>query len=189
MNNDKALSDLELVKMPDFSDYINEMITDTDGLEKWMKYQRIRGQLEEYGMLWFVDDIKKYQIDKFDFSDIFVWSFLNKVLNDVHQKNEALKNFNMADYTRCISEFKRLEKEVFEVNQYRVLDKVYPQIKSAMNRGGNSERVIVRESQKIKRHLPRRKLKMLLAQLPEPNKLSLSVTSTNCLQPLSLMFH
>jgi len=160
MNNDKALSDLELVKMPDFSDYINEMITDTDGLEKWMKYQRIRGQLEEYGMLWFVDDIKKYQIDKFDFSDIFVWSFLNKVLNDVHQKNEALKNFNMADYTRCISEFKRLEKEVFEVNQYRVLDKVYPQIKSAMNRGGNSERVIVRESQKIKRHLPIRKLVM-----------------------------
>ena len=160
MNNDKALSDLELVKMSDFSDYINEMITDTDGLEKWMKYQKIRGQLEEYGMLWFVDDIKRYQIDKVDFSDIFVWSFLNKVLDDVHQKNEALKNFNIADYTRCISEFKRLEKEVFEVNQYRVLDKVYSQIKSAMNRGGNSERVIVRESQKIKRHLPIRKLVM-----------------------------
>ena len=160
MDNNKALSDLELVKMPDFSDYINEMIIDTDGLEKWMKYQRIRGQLEEYGMLWFVDDIRRYQIDKIDFSDIFVWSFLNKVLDGVHQKNEALKNFNMAGYTRCISEFKRLEKEVFEVNQYRVLDKVYPQIRSAMNRGGNSERVIVRESQKIKRHLPIRKLVM-----------------------------
>lgn len=160
MNNDKALVDLELVKISDFSDYINEMITDTDGLEKWMAYQRIRGQLEEYGMLWFVEDIKKYQIDKTDFSDIFVWSFMNKVLDDVHSKNEVLKNFNIADYTRCVSEFRRLEKEVFEVNQLRVLDKAYPSIKSAMNRGGNSERVIVRESQKIKRHLPIRKLVM-----------------------------
>lgn len=91
MNNNKALSDLELVKMPDFSDYINEMITDTDGLEKWMKYQRIRGQLKEYGMLWFVDDIKRYQIDKIDFSDIFAWSFLNKVLDGVHQKMKPSK--------------------------------------------------------------------------------------------------
>ncbi|MCX6789485.1 MAG: AAA domain-containing protein [Candidatus Gribaldobacteria bacterium] len=160
MNNDEALIDLELVKISDFSDYINGMITDTDGLEKWMKYQRSRGQLEEYGMLWFVDDIKKYQINKVDFPDIFVWSFLNKVLDDVHQKNEVLKNFNMADYNRCISEFKRLEREVFEANQYRVLDRVYPQIRYAMNCGGNSERVIVRESQKIKRHLPIRKLVM-----------------------------
>ncbi len=160
MNNDKALVDLELVKISDFSGHINEMITDADGLEKWMKYQRIRGQLEEYGMLWFVEDIKKYQIDKTDFSDVFVWSFMNRVLDDVHSKNEILKNFNIADYTRCVSEFKRLEKEVFEVNQHRVLDKVYPSIRSAMSRGGNSERVIVRESQKIKRHLPIRKLVM-----------------------------
>lgn len=158
MNNNKALSDLELVKMPDFSDYINEMITDTDGLEKWMKYQRIIGQLEECGMLWFIDDIKRYQINKVDFSDIFVWSFLNKVLDGVHQKNEALKNFNMVDYTRCISEFKRLEKEVFEVNQYRVLDKVYPKIRSAMNYGGQSERYLVQQSRLRRPRAPIRRI-------------------------------
>ena len=158
MDNQDALSMLELVDLNAFDKYINEMISDKDGLEKWMNYQRIRGQLEEHEMFWLVDDLKKYNITKYDFSDVFIWSFLNKILLDVYQNSSILKSFNIADYSRYISEFKNLEKEIFEVNQYRVLNKIYPNIKYAKNHGGSSERIILRESQKMKRHLPIRKL-------------------------------
>ena len=136
------------------------MIVDKDGLEKWIKLQRSKSQLDEYGMAWFISDICERGIDQVNFSDIFTWSFINKLLADVYEEDEILKNFNMADYRRYIDEFRKLESDVFETNQYRVLSKVYPNIKFAMDRGGNSEKVIVSESQKIKRHLPIRKLVM-----------------------------
>jgi superfamily I DNA and/or RNA helicase len=158
MDNQSALSMLELVEFNTFNKYINEMLSDKDGLERWMNYQRIKGQLEGYEMFWFIDDLKKYNITKYDFSDVFIWSFLNRVLLDVYQNSPILKSFNIADYSRYISEFKKLESEIFEVNQYRVLNKIYPNIKYAKNHGGQSERLILRESQKMKRHLPIRKL-------------------------------
>jgi superfamily I DNA and/or RNA helicase/very-short-patch-repair endonuclease len=157
MNNTEALKTFESVEMSAFSDYVSEMITDTEGLEKWMKYQRIRSQMEEYGMLWFIDSLQEYDI-KADFGDVFVWSFLNRVLADIYSEDEVLRNFNVSDYSRCVAEFRKLEKGVFEVNQYRVLSKVYQNIKIAMGFGGQSERVLLNESQKIKRHLPIRKL-------------------------------
>jgi len=160
MGNQDALATFELVGFALFNDYINEMISDTEGLEKWINYQRIKGQLAEYGMDWFIEDIKKYDVSEYDFSDMFVWSFLNRLLFDIYQKDSVLKNFSIADYSRYILEFKKLEKEIFEVNQYRVLNKIYPSIKYAMSRGGPSERILLRESQKMKRHLPIRKLVM-----------------------------
>ena len=73
-------------------------------------------------------------------------------------QDKVLKNFNMVDYARYVEEFRRLESQVFESNQYRVLSKVYPSVKYAKDLGGNSERVLIRESQKIIRHVPIRKL-------------------------------
>ena len=160
MNNGLALEDFETIEMSVFSKHINKMIVDKDGLEKWIKLQRSKSQLDEYGMAWFISDICERGIDQVNFSDIFTWSFINKLLADVYEEDEILKNFNMADYRRYIDEFRKLESDVFETNQYRVLSKVYPNIKFAMDRGGNSEKVIVSESQKIKRHLPIRKLVM-----------------------------
>ena len=97
-----------------------------------------------------MSDICERMIKQVNFSDIFTWSFINKLLANVYEEDKVLKNFNMPDYTRYINEFRKLESEVFETNQYRVLSKVYPNIKFAMDRGGNSEKVIVCESQKIK---------------------------------------
>ncbi len=160
MSNQLALEDFETIEMSTFSTHINKMIVDKDGLEKWIKLQRCMSQLEEYGMAWFISGICECGINQINFSDIFTWSFINKLLDIAYEKNDVLRNFNMTDYTRYISEFRKLENEVFETNQYRVLSKVYPNIKFAMDRGGNSEKIIVRESQKIKRHLPIRKLVM-----------------------------
>ena len=160
MNNELALEDFETIGMSVFSKHINKMIVDKDGLEKWIKLQRSKSQLDEYGMAWFMSDICERMIKQVNFSDIFTWSFINKLLANVYEEDKVLKNFNMPDYTRYINEFRKLESEVFETNQYRVLSKVYPNIKFAMDRGGNSEKVIVCESQKIKRHLPIRKLVM-----------------------------
>ena len=160
MDNKAALNDFKNVAMSDFSDRINKMLTDVDGLEKWTKLQRIRSQLDEYGMDWFLSDIKKLGIDQANFADIFVWSFLNGLLAQLYSEHKVLKNFNIAEYSRYTDDFKRLEKEVFETNQYRVLSKVHPTLRYAMDRGGNSEKVIVRESQKIQRHVPIRKLVM-----------------------------
>lgn len=158
MNNKAALNDFQNVAMSDFSDRINKMLTDVGGLEKWTKLQRVRSQLDEYGMDWFLSDIKKLGIAQANFADIFVWSFLNGLLAKLYNEHKVLKNFNIAEYSRYTEDFKRLEKEVFETNQYRVLSKVYPTLRYAMDRGGNSEKVIVRESQKIQRHVPIRKL-------------------------------
>lgn len=160
MNNELALEDFETIEMSVFSKHINKMIVDKDGLEKWIKLQRCKSQLDEYGMTWFVSDVCDRGINQVNFSDIFTWSFINKLLSDVYEEDEVLKNFNMAEYARYIDEFRKLESEVFDTNQYRVLSKVYPNIKLAMDRGGNSEKIIVRESQKIQRHLPIRKLVM-----------------------------
>lgn len=158
MNNNEALGDFEVIDMSVFSKHINKMIVDNDGLEKWTKLQRVKSQLDEYGMAWFFVDICERGIKQINFSDIFTWSLINKLLADIYENDEVLKNFNMPDYVRYIKEFRKLENEVFETNQYRVLSKVYPNIKFAMDRGGNSEKVLVRESQKIKRHVPIRKL-------------------------------
>lgn len=160
MNSEIALKEFETIEMSVFSKYVNKMIVDRDGLEKWIKVQRIKAQLEEYGMGWFLSDVCDRGLKEINFSDIFTWSFLNKLLAEIYKEDQVLKNFNQVDYVRYIDEFRRLEKQVFETNQYRVLSKVYPNIKSAMDRGGSSEKVIVRESQKIQRHLPIRKLVM-----------------------------
>ncbi len=157
MNNPEALSTLESVELPVFSDYVSAMIADTDGLEKWMKYQRTRSQLEQYKMSWFVESLQEYGIET-NFTEVFVWSYLNSVLAEIYKEDEVLRNFNIADYERYVSEFRVLERGVFEANQYRVLSKVYPDIKSAMTYGGQAERTLLNESQKIKRHIPIRKL-------------------------------
>ena len=57
MNNEGALGTFETIGMSVFSSYIDNMIVDKDGLEKWIKYQRIKSQLEEYGMEWFITKI------------------------------------------------------------------------------------------------------------------------------------
>lgn len=136
MSNEHALEDFETIDMSIFSMHINKMIVDNDGLEKWIKLQRVKSQLNDFGMSWFIADICKHNIRRINFSDIFTWSFLNKLLADIYEKNDVLKNFNKHDYARYIEEFKRLENEVFETNQYRVFSKVYPDIKFAINSGG-----------------------------------------------------
>lgn len=158
MNNDQALENFEAIEMPFFSEYINKMIADREGLERWIRFQRCISQLNEYGMTWFISDIHDRGLNQINFADVFTWSFLNKLLSDTYEKNEILKNFNKDDYARYIEELKNLENKVFATNQYRVLAKAYPSIKYAMDRGGNSEKVIIRESQKNQRHLPIRKL-------------------------------
>lgn len=157
MNNPEALTSIEGVELPAFSEYVSKMVADTDGLEKWMKYQRISSQLEEYKMGWFIDSLREYDV-RSDFSEVFVWSYLNSVLADIYIEDEVLKNFNVTDYERCVAEFRTLERGVFEANQYRVLSNVYPSIKLAMGYGGQAERTLLNESQKIKRHIPIRKL-------------------------------
>lgn len=158
MNNEEALENFEQVEISEFSEYIDRMLVDKDGLEKWIKLQRIKSQLSEYHMEWFYSDILERGTRGVNFSDIFTWSYINKHLADVYESESVLKNFNVNDYSRYINEFKKLENEVFETNQYRILSKVYRNMMSAMNHGGNSEKVLVRESQKIQRHLPIRKL-------------------------------
>lgn len=160
MSNEQALEDFEVIDMSIFSKHINKMVVDNDGLERWTKLQRIKSQLAEHGMTWFFADICERGVRQINFSDVFTWSLVNKLLANAYENVEVLKNFNMHDYVRYIEEFRKLENEVFETNQYRVLSKVYPKIKFAMDRGGNSEKVLIRESQKIQRHLPIRKLVM-----------------------------
>ena len=79
-------------------------------------------------------------------------------MENVYEENYTLKNFNIVDYNRYLAQFQKLEKDVFSVNQYRVLMEAYPSIKWAMDRGGTAERTLVRESQKVMRHLPIRRI-------------------------------
>lgn len=158
MENKEAMDELEKLNMLELSKYISIMTSDNAGLERWINYQRLKSQLNEYGMQWFIDSAISIGNRDFNLSDLFVWSFLNKVLENTYEKNSVLKNFNIADYNRYLNQFRQLEKDVFSVNQYRVLMKMYPFIKFGMDRGGTSERTLVRESQKVKRHLPIRKL-------------------------------
>lgn len=158
MENPKAMDEFEKMGMTEFSKQIAAMALDTTGLEEWISYQRIKSQLNEYGMSWFIDAIASSGSKDFNLSDLFTWSFLNKVLESVYEKNHTLKNFNIVDYNRYLSQFQKLEKDVFSVNQYRVLMEAYPSIKWAMDRGGTAERTLVRESQKVMRHVPIRKI-------------------------------
>ena len=158
MENPEATNELEKLGMAEFSKSISAMALDTNGLQEWISYQRIKSQLNEYGMAWFIDALASSGGKDFNLSDLFTWSFLNKVLENVYEENYTLKNFNIVDYNRYLAQFQKLEKDVFSVNQYRVLMEAYPSIKWAMDRGGTAERTLVRESQKVMRHLPIRRI-------------------------------
>jgi len=160
MNNDEIFNKLEVAEMPEFSRHVSYMVSDILGLERWIKYQRLISQLAEHKMSWLVFDILEKNIKNINYGDIFVWSFLNKLLADIYQDDHVLRDFNSVDYSRYIENFKQLEKDVCDVNPYRVILNAVPYIKSAISYGGESERVLIRESQKVQRHLPIRKLVM-----------------------------
>jgi superfamily I DNA and/or RNA helicase/very-short-patch-repair endonuclease len=83
---------------------------------------------------------------------------LNCVLTEIYEQEPVLSNFNASDYQRHLAEFRKLEKDVFRTNQYRVLAEVYPYYKVCCRQRGASEKALIRESQKVKRHIPIRRL-------------------------------
>ena len=154
--NDEGITHLEKFTFKDFSNILNNMNNDQEGLGKWMLYRKYERQIKELGYGWFLEDSKQTKID--NPSALFAVSLWNAWLDSYYKKTPALKNFTVRDHTQIIKEFRDLEQKVMDINALRILEKASINIKEAKWKQGVLDNEIIHQSQLQKRHKPIRKL-------------------------------
>lgn len=154
------LSDIYLSHPIDtFSKLLSSLAKDREGLELWIEYQKQRHLNEELGLGWFIGELaQKIKASDYQIDEVYMWVFLNKWLEDYFKDKPILRNFNKQKYEQVIEEFKRLEGESLDINRLRIMREFASKLENSKNYGGDAERVLKREAEKKRQHLPIRTL-------------------------------
>ena len=140
-------------------DLLNSLIKDQEGLKLWIEYQKQRHLIEELGLGWFILELtQKIKDSKYEVDEIYNWVLLNKWLEDYTKTRPILRDFSKQKYQKIIEEFKKLEVESLEINRKRILRKSLINLESSKNYGGDAEKVLKREAEKKRQHIPIRTL-------------------------------
>lgn len=145
-------------KWTEYSGFLNALAQDKSGLERWTQYQQRRSTAEDLELNWFLDECGLAGVKGVDISELFVWSFLNNWVEQVSNDNAVLRGFTVEKYQKMIEEFKELELQSFELNQSRILSLYANRLTKTKLDRSTSERVLSREAEKQRRHLPIRKV-------------------------------
>jgi superfamily I DNA and/or RNA helicase/very-short-patch-repair endonuclease len=145
--------------LDDLNSLLLSLIQDKVGLEQWIEYQKYRYLANESGLGWFIEEVgKKVKVDGYQIDEIYTWVFFNKWLEDYCKDKPILRDFNKQKYEKIIDKFKSLERESFEINRQRILRQFLVPLESSKNYGGEAEKVLSREAEKKRQHLPIRTL-------------------------------
>jgi superfamily I DNA and/or RNA helicase/very-short-patch-repair endonuclease len=154
--NELTLQDIENLSLDDFKKKLSFMITDQEGLERWMYYQHYAAQITSLGQAWFLEDTNEKIVTHP--ASLFAISLWNAWLDHYYATQPALKNFTIKEHGKLIKDFQTLEGEVLKVNAQRILHAVSPDIKYAKQYGGTQDRELVHQSQLKMRHKAIRKM-------------------------------
>ena len=141
------------------SDLLSSLIKDQEGLKLWIEYQKQRHLIEELGLGWFILELAhKIGNGEYEVDEVYYWVLLNKWLEDYTRTKPILRDFSKQKYQKIIEEFKKLEIESLEINKKRILRKSLVNLESSKNHGGDAEKVLKREAEKKRQHIPIRTL-------------------------------
>ncbi|GMU19153.1 MAG: hypothetical protein AMXMBFR12_03450 [Candidatus Babeliales bacterium] len=152
----ESIEPLEEISYDSLLSMINRMLSDKDGLEKWMAYKRYSSQLERMGQAWVLNEIKNRFVD--DLPALFARALWSTWLEAYYAQNEMLQNFDLKNHNQIIEEFKKLEQEILQMNSYRILEMYSPQFKDMQRFGGEDTKLLMHQSQLKSRHKPIRKV-------------------------------
>lgn len=154
------LSDIYLsYPIETFINLLTSLAQDREGLELWIEYQKQRHLNEELGLGWFINELAlKTKDTNYRIDEVYMWVFLSKWLEDYFKERPILRDFNKQKYEQVIEEFKKLESESLDMNRPRILREFLSKLESSKNYGGDAERVLKREAEKKRQHVPIRTL-------------------------------
>lgn len=161
--NEKSVNFIEELSFKNAISTLDGMLNDQPNLEKWLVHMRYIRQLEQLGQSWFLEIIKNKPIT--NSSALFAQALWSAWLDKYYAQKPALQNFNLKNHKQIISEFKCLEKQVLQLNAFRIMAKYAPKFNTFRRHSSEQDKKLINQSQLKTRHRPIRKVVQETGQL------------------------
>lgn len=164
-----------------FGQKIASIENNIDLIEPWLTYQQQLSNIEEAGLLDFLQVLETNNIERRLFSELYQSQFYRCWIDEVFQQQPILRSFSTQSHEKIWTEFKQLDSMQKDLAKVRVKHKLSGKFDTSWQSGAGSERSIIeREVRKKRAHKPIRKL------FKEVPNLILSLKPCLMMSPLSV---
>jgi very-short-patch-repair endonuclease len=198
--NGRALADIDL---GDLQDRLRLCRKHLDLLDEWRSHVAALDQSQEMGLAPFLEQARLARVSGRDLEKTFLKLVSRRWLEDAYEESPSLRDFDRQDHERLIAEFRAIDRALIEKSHILVERAAYgrrepvqvataflsaggrptadrPDQSESIRRLKEQVRLLQREANKKRRHLPIRRL------LPEVAELALLLKPCFLMSPLSV---
>lgn len=131
-----STNNIEILNLNDFKISIENILNNITSLSDWNQFRSFCIKYQDEYTRDIINLIKEDKIHKDAIVPLFEFNFANNILIEIFKNSVLLRDFNSTIHEKNIEQFKQLDKEVINLNKYRVreiLDKKRPDISMGIN--------------------------------------------------------
>lgn len=160
-------TDFPSITLSDLVEFTEVRIGAIDLLEDWIRYQRLEKHAGAMGMSQFMQEIKKENIGKHSFKDLFQKRYFKLWLDQVYKQEPLLYEFDADVMDADVTTFRKLDQTSNQLNVHRIKERLESTRNQAIHALAYRRELQIMQAEigKKKRHYSIRKLLNLTASL------------------------
>ncbi|WP_241909651.1 DUF3320 domain-containing protein [Vibrio breoganii] len=132
------------------------VIKQTDNLYELVRFNRIARRLNDQNLNPWSTMAHSWEFKPDLLLTAFQYKFHSQLVNEVYEKEQAIKEFDRVEHEQSIEKFKEIDKQLFNFAQEKLVEDLFSRLPNPSARG--EVETLRREFNKKRRHLPIRRL-------------------------------
>lgn len=123
-NFDKQIVDFQSITLDDAQSKLNDCLSTFNQLRQWCGFRELLNKIKKFGMLKFINDIIKNNVNKDSIVGTFKKQFYLQWIDLIIRQNSSLLQFSRLSQDRAVKEFAEKDIEQFKINQIKLREKL-----------------------------------------------------------------
>jgi superfamily I DNA and/or RNA helicase/DNA-binding transcriptional ArsR family regulator/very-short-patch-repair endonuclease len=145
------------------SQWMESVASESLKLEENISFKKMISNAEYLGFDNLIEFIENKNYENYSLKDIYLKRLYTLNLENIYSKDSILNSFKKEDYEKILKEFKILDKEQFKSNITRIQNRLLIKCRKKIDSLDFELKILKKEYNKQKRHLP---IRALLSRIP-----------------------